>query len=195
MLRYAECHQYYWVKTLWVKSWPAKLQQIKSWLAKFPLICSLLNLISFPIWTSSNSVELVLLVHTAQMTNNYNHMPFLPLVLRATLYNVLLRLARKLLETRENVNISTHPVYHINLEWFSWEWSKRIFFFFFLKEKKIKMADFSKWPFFKIANSRNFFAKISQIGPWVSRIDWWEGHQCDSTYMAVRLSNVSSKKG
>ena len=44
---------------------------------------------------------------------------------------------------------------------------KKIFF----EEKKIKMADFSKWPFFKIANSQNFFAKISQIGPWVSRID------------------------
>ena len=41
----------------------------------------------------------------------------------------------------------------------------------FLKKKKFKMADFSKSPFFKIANSRNFFAKISQIGPWVSRID------------------------
>ena len=33
------------------------------------------------------------------------------------------------------------------------------------------MADFSKWPFFKIANSQKNFAKISQIGPWVSRID------------------------
>ena len=40
----------------------------------------------------------------------------------------------------------------------------------FLK-KKFKMADFSKWPFFKIANSRKNFAKISQIGPWASRID------------------------
>ena len=29
------------------------------------------------------------------------------------------------------------------------------------------MADFSKWPFFKIANSQNFFAKISQIGPYL----------------------------
>ena len=38
-------------------------------------------------------------------------------------------------------------------------------------EKKFKMADFSKWPFFKMANSRDFFAKISQIGPWVSRIN------------------------
>ena len=36
---------------------------------------------------------------------------------------------------------------------------------FFFEEKKIKMADFSKWPFFKIANSRNFFTKILQIGP------------------------------
>ena len=39
------------------------------------------------------------------------------------------------------------------------------------EEKKFKMADFSKWPFLKIANSRDFFAKISQIGPWVGRID------------------------
>jgi hypothetical protein len=41
----------------------------------------------------------------------------------------------------------------------------------FLKKKKFKMADFSKWPFFKIANSRNFFTKISKIGPWVCGID------------------------
>jgi hypothetical protein len=42
---------------------------------------------------------------------------------------------------------------------------------FFLKKKKFKMADFSKWPFFKIANSRKYFTKISQIGPRVSKID------------------------
>jgi hypothetical protein len=30
---------------------------------------------------------------------------------------------------------------------------------------------FSKWPFFKIANSQNNFVKILWIGPWVSRID------------------------
>ena len=41
---------------------------------------------------------------------------------------------------------------------------------FFLEKKKSKMAIFQKWPFFKIANSQNFFVKISQIGPWVSRI-------------------------
>ena len=83
-----------------------------------------------------------------------------------TLYNVILRIARNLLKTSENIKISTHPFYHRNLDCFSWEWSK----------KKFKMADFSKWPFFKIANSQKFFAKISQIGPWVGRIDWCEAH-------------------
>ena len=34
---------------------------------------------------------------------------------------------------------------------------------------------------------------ISEVGPWVSRIDWCEGHWCGSTYMVVRLSDVSSK--
>ena len=56
------------------------------------------------------------------------------------------------------------------------------------------MADFSKSPFFKIANSQNFFMKISQIGPWVSRIDWCEGHQC-STYVSMRLSDIRAKTG
>ena len=36
-----------------------------------------------------------------------------------------------------------------------------------LKKKK----SFSKYP-----NSQIFFVKISRIGPWVSRIDWCEGH-------------------
>ena len=109
-----------------------------------------------------------------------------------TLYNVKLRIARNLLKTSEIIKISTHPFYHTNLDWFSWEWSKKKFFF---QEKKFKMADFSKWPFFKIANSQNFFAKISQIGPWVSRIDWCEGHWCSSTYMVVRLSDIRAKTG
>ena len=42
-----------------------------------------------------------------------------------------------------------------------------------------------KTEFFKIAISQNFFVKISQIGPCVSRIDWCEGHWCGSTYMAL----------
>ena len=59
--------------------------------------------------------------------------------------------------------------------------------------KKFKMADFSKWPFFKIANSRFFFAKISEIGPWVSWVDWCEGHWCGSICMVVRRSEISSQ--
>ena len=37
--------------------------------------------------------------------------------------------------------------------------------------------------------------KISWIGPWVNRIDWCEGHWFGSTYMAMRLSEISSKTG
>ena len=62
-----------------------------------------------------------------------------------------------------------------------------------MKQKKFKMADSKKSSFFKIANSQNFFMKIFQLGPWVSRIKWCEGHWCSSTYMAVRLSDKSSK--
>ena len=74
-----------------------------------------------------------------------------------TLYNAILRTPRNFLETRENVKILTHPFYHINLSWFSWEWSKKIFFF---SKKKFKMADskkahFSKSPILKIF-SRKF---------------------------------------
>ena len=43
----------------------------------------------------------------------------------STLYNAILRIARNFLETRVNIKISTHPFYHINLGWFSWEWSKK----------------------------------------------------------------------
>ena len=33
-----------------------------------------------------------------------------------TLYNVILRITRNFLETRENIKISTHPFYHVNLD-------------------------------------------------------------------------------
>merc|ERR1712008_132314 len=36
----------------------------------------------------------------------------------STLYNVILRIARNLLETRENIKISTNPFHHINLDRF-----------------------------------------------------------------------------
>jgi hypothetical protein len=38
-------------------------------------------------------------------------------------------------------------------------------------EKKFQNGRLKKTEFFKIADSQKFFAKISQIGPWVSRID------------------------
>jgi len=62
----------------------------------------------------------------------------------------------------------------------------------FLK-KKNQNGPLKKTSFFKIANSQYFFVKISWIGPCISRIDWCEGHWCGSTYMAVRLSDISSK--
>ena len=43
---------------------------------------------------------------------------------------------------------------------------KKKFFF----RKKIQNGRLKKSSFFKMANSQNFFAKISQIRPWVSRI-------------------------
>ena len=85
-----------------------------------------------------------------------------------------------------NINTSTHPWYPSSFDWFSWGWSKKIFF----QNGRLKIK-----VFFKIANSQKNFVKISRIGPWVSRIDWWEGHLCGSTYMVERLSDVSSKTG
>ena len=38
-------------------------------------------------------------------------------------------------------------------------------------KKKIKNGRLKKTEIFKIANSQNVFAKILQIGPWVSMID------------------------
>ena len=56
-----------------------------------------------------------------------------------SLYIVLSRIARNFLETRENVKNLTLPFYHTNLDWFSWEWSKKNFF----EETN------SKWPIFQ----------------------------------------------
>ena len=76
-----------------------------------------------------------------------------------------------------------------------WCFSLRKFFFFFLKNKiqNGRLKKKKKGSFSSSANSQNFFPKISWIGRWVSRIDWCEGHRCGSTYMAVRLSDISSK--
>ena len=53
----------------------------------------------------------------------------------------------------------------------------------------------SRWPTQKNWDFQKIFAKISHIGPWVGRIDWCKGHWCGLTYMAVRLSDISSKTG
>ena len=74
-----------------------------------------------------------------------------------TLYNVILRIARNFLETRENIKISTHPFYHIN--------------FHGNEAKKIQNGQLKKTEFFRIANSQNFSVKILWIGPCVSRIE------------------------
>ena len=43
-----------------------------------------------------------------------------------------------------------------------------------------------------LANFQYFFVKISGVGPWMCRINWY---QCGSTYMVVRLSNIRPKTG
>ena len=82
------------------------------------------------------------------------------------------------------IKILTHPWYPSSFDWFWWRWSnkKKI-----VCKKKIQNGRLKKTEFFKIANSHNFFVKILWIGPWVSRIDWCEGHWCSSTYMVEFL--------
>ena len=50
--------------------------------------------------------------------SSHAHICNVPLTVYSTLYNVILRIAWNFLETRENIKISTHPFYHINLDWF-----------------------------------------------------------------------------
>ena len=71
-----------------------------------------------------------------------------------TLYNIILRIARNFLETRENVKILTHLVYHTNLDWFSWEWSKKKIFFL---NKKIQNGRFFKIAIFQNRQFSKFF--------------------------------------
>ena len=55
------------------------------------------------------------------------------------------------------------------------------------------MADSKKLRFSTTTKSWVIFAKILQIGPWVSRIHWCEGHWHGSIYVVVRLSSISPK--
>ena len=61
--------------------------------------------------------------------------------------------------------------------------------------QKPKTKKLNKSHFQGFVNSQYFFMKFSWIGPWVSRIYWCKGHWCGLTYMVVRLSDISSKKG
>ena len=72
-----------------------------------------------------------------------------------TLYNTILRIARNLLETRENIKIESHSFYHIICDRFSWGSSKKKFFFL---KKKSKMADFQNRRFSK-SPILNFFCE------------------------------------
>ena len=72
-----------------------------------------------------------------------------------TLYNVILRIARNFLETSENIKISTNPFYHINLDWFSWEWSKKNIFSW----KK-------KFCFIHMKISPNLYGKMDGLKFW-----------------------------
>ena len=67
-------------------------------------------------------------------------------------------------------------------------WSKNKFFW----KKKFQNGWLKNSEFFKTINSQYFFAKISGIGPWVSRINWCKGYQCCSIDMVVSLSVVRS---
>ena len=73
---------------------------------------------------------------------------------------------------------------------FSWEWSKKIFFFL---KKKIQNGRLKKTEFFNFFKSWAISAKFLWIGPWVNKVDWCKGHWCSSTYMVARLSDIRAK--
>ena len=82
------------------------------------------------------------------------------------------------------IKISTNPCYLWPL---FMGLSKSIFF---LKKIDSKMA-----TFFKPVNFQYSFVILSCIGPWVCRINWCKGNQCDSTNMVIRLSDLRPKTG
>ena len=55
------------------------------------------------------------------------------------------------------------------------------------------MADSKKLRFSKSRILNIFSRNFLQIGPWISKIDWCKGHWRGSTYVDVRLSDISSK--
>ena len=84
------------------------------------------------------------------------------------MYNLIICKARNLPVTRVFIKIhSTH---------FHGDETKQIEII-----EEIQHGRLKKTEFFKNPNSQYFFAKISGIGPWLSRINWCEGRWCGST--------------
>ena len=58
------------------------------------------------------------------------------------------------------------------------------------------MADFSKWPFFKIANFHNFLQKFQRLVLWlVGLIDTKAINVAQPIYIVVRMSDIRAKTG
>ena len=72
-------------------------------------------------------------------------------------------------------------------------WKPRFFFHSKKTKQKIQKGQLKKNSFSSLANSQYFFMKISWIGPSASKIYWCKGYLCGSIYVAVRLSDISSK--
>ena len=68
------------------------------------------------------------------------------------------------------------------------------YLFIFFEKKKSKWQTPKNWDF-QLSQFLIFFSKNVWIGPLVSSIDWCKGYWCGSTYMAMRLSNISWKTG
>ena len=74
--------------------------------------------------------------------------------IRNTLYNDILRIAKNLMETKENIKIEAHPFYHIICNWFSWGSRKTNFC-----KKKIQNGRFFKMAIFQNRQFSNFFCE------------------------------------
>ena len=64
-----------------------------------------------------------------------------------------------------------------------------------LRKNILKWSAQKKTYVFQNRQFSIFFAKLIGFGPWVSRINFWKGNQCDSTHMVVRLSDIRPKTG
>ena len=131
-------------------------------------------------------------MHTTVPSNKYSE-PIFPLlqiyvlIVRQqdyTLYNLILCIARNLLETKENIKIESHPFYQIICDWSIFMGTKQNYFLFF--EKKNQNGRLKKTEFFKIAHSQ-------KIDPWVNMIDWCKGYGLEAVRGKVKNSQNSKK--